>query len=575
MKGFTVQLHCRVFLLILLGLMSACEDSNTSNIKKPVIGSLSVLSTPSGASIALDHEATSEITPHIFADLDTGWHSVRLSLAGYFEDSAIVYVSADSEAVLSLSLTQLSAPHGNIFISSTPTGAGIVLDNTNTGKTTPDSLNNLTPGNHTIKLSLAGYLDSTFNVTVVDGQTVNSSIALKTIPAGNIYVTSTPSGATIFLDSSDTGKNTPDSLKNLTPGTYSIRLSLTGYLDSTIQVMVLDGRTTDTLIALRAIPAGNIFVSSAPVGAAIFLNNANTGKVTPDSIKNLTPGDYTIKLTRNGYLDSTFQITVLDGQTSSASINLRAIPAGNIFVSSIPSGATVFLDNNNTGKLTPDSLKNLTPGTYSIKLTLTGYLDSTFQIAVLDGQTSSATITLRAIPAGHVFLSSTPSGAAIFLDNVQTFKTTPDSVKNIPVGNHMIRLTLAGYVDSMFTVAVVDMQTTVVSVNLRPVPPLPKVPQNIQDIFNNHCIACHSGSNPPQGQNLSDDSAYVHIVNVSSRENSSLKRILPFDPNNSYLVRKIQGTGISGGRMPLGGPYLTQTQIDSVRSWVTQGAPAR
>jgi hypothetical protein len=46
------------------------------------------------------------------------------------------------------------------------------------------------------------------------------------------------------------------------------------------------------------------------------------------------------------------------------------------------------------------------------------------------------------------------------------------------------------------------------------------------------------------------------------------------NPDNSYLVRKLEGTaGITGSRMPLGGPPLDAALIANVRAWITAGAP--
>ncbi len=98
----------------------------------------------------------------------------------------------------------------------------------------------------------------------------------------------------------------------------------------------------------------------------------------------------------------------------------------------------------------------------------------------------------------------------------------------------------------------------------------------IQDtIFTPSCATsgCHSGSNPPDGLNLSAGLAYSNIVNVASVQMSNLFRIEPGDPDNSYLVRKVQGTGIVADRMPLGAEPLTQDQIDLIRQWVSDGAP--
>ncbi len=105
------------------------------------------------------------------------------------------------------------------------------------------------------------------------------------------------------------------------------------------------------------------------------------------------------------------------------------------------------------------------------------------------------------------------------------------------------------------------------------------VPVNVQTIFDANCafVGCHAGSSPQQNQDLSEGSAYDNIVSVPSQENPSLLRINPFDPDNSYLVRKIEGVNIVPGteRMPLGGPYLGPAEIDTIRTWVLNGALPR
>ena len=67
--------------------------------------------------------------------------------------------------------------------------------------------------------------------------------------------------------------------------------------------------------------------------------------------------------------------------------------------------------------------------------------------------------------------------------------------------------------------------------------------------------------------------AYANIVHIPSVENPSLLRILPNDPANSYLYRKITGSGITGDRMPQGQAPLTDAQISLIRDWIRRGAP--
>jgi len=97
------------------------------------------------------------------------------------------------------------------------------------------------------------------------------------------------------------------------------------------------------------------------------------------------------------------------------------------------------------------------------------------------------------------------------------------------------------------------------------------------NIFDTHCAlsGCHIGgsSSLPGSLNLRAGEAYSNIVGVSSVEQPALRRIDPGNPDNSYLVHKIQGEpGISGSRMPFGRPALSQEQIDLIREWVANGA---
>ena len=105
--------------------------------------------------------------------------------------------------------------------------------------------------------------------------------------------------------------------------------------------------------------------------------------------------------------------------------------------------------------------------------------------------------------------------------------------------------------------------------------PLAATLQSIQsNVFNPSCIVCHAGANAPQGLRLDTANSFTNLVGISSRENGSVLRVAPGQPNNSYLVRKLEGTASVGEQMPLGGPPIPQPTIDFVRQWITDGALA-
>jgi hypothetical protein len=96
---------------------------------------------------------------------------------------------------------------------------------------------------------------------------------------------------------------------------------------------------------------------------------------------------------------------------------------------------------------------------------------------------------------------------------------------------------------------------------------------SIQDnVFTPICTVCHAGGGAPQGLRLDSANSYNLLVNVPSNEVPSLMRIKPGDPDNSYLVQKIEGHASVGAQMPLGGPPLSTEQIAAIRQWVTDGA---
>lgn len=98
------------------------------------------------------------------------------------------------------------------------------------------------------------------------------------------------------------------------------------------------------------------------------------------------------------------------------------------------------------------------------------------------------------------------------------------------------------------------------------------------NIFNLSCAVsgCHVGGSPnlPGVMDLRAGQARANTVGVPSIENANLLRIDPGNPDDSYLVWKIEGRPeIAGAQMPRGRPPLAQEQITAIREWIADGAP--
>lgn len=101
--------------------------------------------------------------------------------------------------------------------------------------------------------------------------------------------------------------------------------------------------------------------------------------------------------------------------------------------------------------------------------------------------------------------------------------------------------------------------------------------QSIQTtVFTPRCAGCHVGpaSNAlPAGLDLTNAAAsHASLVGVASLEVPSLQRVRVGEPDNSYLIHKLDGTQAVGSRMPLIGDALNATTAAQIRKWITDGA---
>lgn len=112
-------------------------------------------------------------------------------------------------------------------------------------------------------------------------------------------------------------------------------------------------------------------------------------------------------------------------------------------------------------------------------------------------------------------------------------------------------------------------------VGSEPIDPTATFTRVQNEIFTPTCaqLGCHATIGRQENLNLSSGQAYANIVRVSSVEMPQLARVTAGDPANSYLYRKITGSGITGDRMPQGMSPLSDAQIKLVRDWIRRGAP--
>ncbi|HLY54085.1 MAG TPA: hypothetical protein VKS60_00925 [Stellaceae bacterium] len=101
--------------------------------------------------------------------------------------------------------------------------------------------------------------------------------------------------------------------------------------------------------------------------------------------------------------------------------------------------------------------------------------------------------------------------------------------------------------------------------------------RDIAPVLQARCAVCHlTGDEPPGGLALYAKAAYGRLVNVPSKE-SKLLRVKPGAPDQSYFLRKIEGTHLDAGgigvRMPMDAEPLDADMLKRIRQWIAAGAP--
>ena len=166
---------------------------------------------------------------------------------------------------------------------------------------------------------------------------------------GSISVTSTPSGANIYLDNSYKGL-TPLTIDAVPNGNRIIVLRLDGYEDSS-RTLSINGNSPVVVIALNPLPTptpastiqptatgtkqpgqtapvpseeyGTLSITTSPPGAAIYVDGEMKG-VTPATIPGLAAGKHSILLNLTGYSPLNTTITINAGKTAEYSTGLSA-----------------------------------------------------------------------------------------------------------------------------------------------------------------------------------------------------------------------------------------------------------
>ena len=271
---------------------------------------------------------------------------------------------------------------------------------------------------------------------------VSNYISFEVPPAGSISFSSVPGGTEIFLDGQDQGVQTPATITDVPAGSHTYALKLANYNDYTGTVNVIEDQTVQVSATLDVME-GCIIFNSTPQGAKIYIDEVEVPDiVTPGIVCGVSLGTHTYRLVLADYTPMTGPVTLVAGKGAVVSVSLTH-ETGSISFKSIPDGAEIIIDGVDQLVATPAIITEIT-GTHDYTLRKAGFNDYSGVITVSVGQTATVEVTL--VPAeGCIYFNTTPAGARIFIDNVDTGQVTPALVCGLTLGAHTYRLELPGY----------------------------------------------------------------------------------------------------------------------------------
>ena len=392
------------------------------------------------------------------------------------------------------SLPALAVGGDTVTISITTSPSGATATDSATGDTiiTPGTFTVYTtgtPADHRITVTKDGYYDYYYDAGTPLQNVYVQAILIPIPTTGSLSVSSSPSGAIVYIDG--VYKGVSPLTVTLPAGPHSIRMVMSGYNSWSGSTTVSEGQTTQVSATLDpTVTYGYLSVSSSPSNADVYINGVYKGD-TSFTI-GLNPGTYSVVVKKAGYTSYSTTATVNTGTTTSVSAALQANANAYLQIASYPSGAAVYIDGTYVGNTQYSTASNpnymaagpFTPGTaHTLLLTLDGYNTYSTSFVLSSGETRTLSVTMDpvtpVITTATLQISSDPSGADVYVDNV--FRgVTPVNLNDISAGTHTVLLQNVGYDDwsqsISFSAGQTVERTVVLSQTVVPTPTSTPIP---------------------------------------------------------------------------------------------------
>jgi serine/threonine-protein kinase len=209
-----------------------------------------------------------------------------------------------------------------LIVTSEPPGARVTLDGTALAETTPTVERDVAVGNHTVRITHAGYADTERTIKVAAGQ---RAVLAVTLPpkSRQIHLRTIPAGAVVFLDNEIVASSTPAEVTVRVDEFYELRLEKQGY-----EPMTKDLTPDDTAPELELRldeekqPMGYVWIDTNGLGD-VWVDGRNSGFTAPTPGIRLPIGHHVVELrSSSGDRSRATAINLTKGQSLHISLDM-------------------------------------------------------------------------------------------------------------------------------------------------------------------------------------------------------------------------------------------------------------
>ena len=364
-------------------------------------------SQPDGATIVVDGMVRG-VTPLTLYDLAPGPRHVRFELAGY--DGVDEFMFLREGGTVSKNAV-LSPEKGILLLVTEPAGCDISLDGVSLGKT-PRLIASLNAkDSYRLLVQKPGYQPRTVEVSF-NGRVPLVKRESLVIDSGIIEVTSEPAGAEVTVNGQPRGR-TPTKVAGVPKGRATVGLKKKGFEDESRELSIVAGESQTLFVKLVGLP-GTMSLTSVPDGARFYVNDKPEGK-GPISLSGLKPGDYTIRVEKEGFATATKTVSLENGGAIVEEFRLENV-MGRLEVRTIPSGAEVYLDGSRIGTTKAKAgdgevsdvlaVENVREGEHVLVLKCEGYADVTKHPVVENRKTQTVNVRMKRVFTPNVEITT-------------------------------------------------------------------------------------------------------------------------------------------------------------------------